>query len=208
MFDATSWDAARSSKRESAEHQLRMSEILQKVNSLTPWQPCPKPPMTSSQWRILWSISVLLEFLENISMLCFGPQRVTSPRLDFDIIPVDMRHVGWCPSRFSQLNPLSPSLLYCLSLLPSVDHRGHTGCTAIRCLDVPLTRTRPNPGHVEKTCGGRCAMAGVEESEIVAILARNDYPVIKVCLDEHGTPHLEAVDVRNVTSYVAISKVW
>ena len=136
------------------ENQRRMSEILQKVNNLSPWQPYPKTPMSSSQWRIVWSISVLLESLENISGLCFGPQWVTSPRLDFEIIPADMRRKGWCPNRFSQLTHLSPSLLYCLSLLPSVDHRGHTGCTTIRCLDVPLTRTRPNPGHDEKTCGG------------------------------------------------------
>ena len=134
------------------EDQRRMSQILQKVKNLSPWQPYPKTSMTSSQWRIVWSISVSRESLENIRMLCFGRQRVTSPRLDFDTIPADMRREGWRPSRFSQLTHLSPSLLYYLSLFPSLDHRGHTGCTDISCLDVPLMMTRPNPGHDEKSC--------------------------------------------------------
>ena len=190
------------------ENQRKMSGVVQKVNNLRPWQPNSKTTMTSSQWRIVWSISVLLESLANISLVCFGSQRLTSPRLDFDIIPAGMRREGWCPSRFSQLTHLSPSLLYCLRLLPSFDHRGHTGCTTIRCLDVPLTTIRPNPGHDEKTCGGSCAMAGVKESEIVAILIGNDYPVIKICFDEHGTPHLGAVAARNNPGYVAISHVW
>ena len=155
-----------------------------------------------------WSISVLLESLENIGRLCFGRQGVISPRLDLDSVAAGMRCGGWCPSRFSQITHLSPSLLYYLSLLPSFDDRDHRECTAFRCLDAPLATTKLGPGCHEKICLGSCVMAGMEESKIVAILAGGDYPVIKISVDEHGTPYLEALAARESIKYVAISHVW
>ena len=191
-----------------SENQQRMRDFLQKLNDLSLWQPYPKISKTSLQWRIVWSISTLLETLENISRLCFGPQGVSSPRLDVDFVTADMRRGGWCPSRFSQITHLSPSLLYYISLLSSFDHRGHTACTSLRCLEAPLASTTPNPGHDEEKCHGSCAMLGVEESQIVAILAGGDYPVINVCFSENVKPHLEATAAKSSTGYVAISHVW
>lgn len=68
--------------------------------------------------------------------------------------------------------------------------------------------TKSSLGHEDRTCHGSCAMAGVQESDVLATLDEGHYPVIEVCLGEDGMPCLKAVPAKGCSKYVAISHVW
>ena len=142
------------------ENRQKMSEFLQKIDSLSLWQLSPGKHATVLELQILWSIEILLESLHHLSILCVGRQRGVSWVSKLDFVTQGLRRQGWCPSRFVQITHLLPCLQYYLSLLPSFDHREHTTCTGIRCLNIPLAMTKSGPGHDEKTCNGYCVMVG------------------------------------------------
>ena len=192
-----------------SERCVRVNRLMKKANSLDIWHISPNQNLTLPQCHILWSIGVLLESIQYMSLLCFGKQPEMSPRLDLEYVASDMRRRGWCPSRLNDKKPnLSPSLTYLLSSLASSDHRMHQECSSIKCSERPLALTKPNVGHDAKTCDGSCSAICVNEHEIVRILTKGEYPIIKISLDTFGDFHLTALTAEKDSRYIAISHVW
>lgn len=159
---------------------------------------------TARRLNVILFISCFIKALIQIA-------RCVLEKLGQDILPgpwlgnlfqAHMARAGWCPSQVESILYLDSSELFAACTMPSFDHRSHSKCSDIKCLEP----AGPPTVHVS-SCDGHCPLVEAGERWLNEILARDSFPVLQ-CRVTGDKTQLEVVDRNTVTEYVAISHVW
>ncbi|TEA10728.1 hypothetical protein C8034_v008607 [Colletotrichum sidae] len=115
---------------------------------------------------------------------------------------------GWCEHQVYNLECYrSYMVTYYLSGITRKERRGisHSRCTRSACAaynTVGGYTTR----HTEEDC--RCEFLGVDEHKVVALLEKQEVPLISMTKDAEGNLVMDVIPLVPEQSYTAISHVW